>query len=204
MPARPRRPPQRIRADRLKDQVTATGTVLAPHRPLRRCDHRIGCRPGLLCGMIRRGYCGGTCPRCPAGGCTRLGGRPFRADVALPPCRIGAGAEGDRPGAPRQEDRESRAGSGGEGGVGGRAPLGSVRWRQWPDARRASVTASRSASGAAPFFQVSASWSKIVSWGRPASSGAWPACSRRRCQAPACPMISSSVCRGTGLIVRLM
>jgi putative transposase len=29
-PARPRRPPQRIRADRLKAQVTATGTVLAP------------------------------------------------------------------------------------------------------------------------------------------------------------------------------
>ena len=29
-PARPRRPPQRIRADRLKNQVTATGTVLAP------------------------------------------------------------------------------------------------------------------------------------------------------------------------------
>ena len=31
-PARPRRPPQRIRADRLRDQVTATGTVLASHR----------------------------------------------------------------------------------------------------------------------------------------------------------------------------
>jgi len=34
--------------------------------------------------------------------------------------------------------------------------------------------------------------------------GAWPACSRRRCQAPTSPMVSSSVCRGTGLIVRLM
>ena len=33
MSARPRRPPQRIRADRLKAQVTTTGTVLAPHRP---------------------------------------------------------------------------------------------------------------------------------------------------------------------------
>ena len=41
-PARPRRPPQRIRADRLKDQVTATGTVPAPHRTRPARDTRFG------------------------------------------------------------------------------------------------------------------------------------------------------------------
>ena len=41
-PARPRRPPQRIRADRLKNQVTATGTVPAPHRTRPARDTRFG------------------------------------------------------------------------------------------------------------------------------------------------------------------